>query len=118
MKMLLTSALVACLVAAAGSAAAQDGVLARDFQKHKGKPAYRMYLYGVGNGYVWASTYLEAGKKPPLFCQPSKMSLTEEIFIDLIDQKIQARPRTAINDGSPVDMVLLVALQEAFPCRK
>jgi len=76
------------------------------------------YLNGVGNGFVWANAELQGRNLHPLFCQP-KMALTQDNFVALFvgESKHRSNANTEWAENSPIELVLLTALESAFPCK-
>lgn len=81
---------------------------------------FKAYLDGVGNGWLWANAKLESKKQPLLFCVPSTLRLTADNYLGLIDAKIKAArgAQGGLNEKAPIELILLTALEEAFPCKK
>lgn len=64
------------------------------------------------DGFAIANWDLKNSGKPPLFCEPVKISPTPEQLIDILRRWVEAH--RAID--FPSAMALLFALKEAFPC--
>ena len=45
------------------------------------------YIEGVGNGYLWANSALQADNKEPLFCTPDLMA--RDNYLALLDRQIK-----------------------------
>ena len=63
------------------------------------------------DGFAIANWDLKQNGKPPLYCEPVKITLTAEQLIDILRQWAKAHP-----SNFPTVMALLFALKEAFPC--
>jgi len=79
------------------------------------------YIFGVGNGLLWANTALQAENKEPLFCNPD-LALNEDNYLALLDRQIKdgmpSPTKTAWRDDDAIEVILLRALQRTFPCKK
>jgi hypothetical protein len=77
------------------------------------------YIDGVGNGFLWANTALQADNKEPLFCNPD-LTLNEDNYLALLDRQIKdgMPTKAAWRDDDPIEIILLRALQRTFPCKK
>jgi hypothetical protein len=79
----------------------------------------KMYVMAVGQGISWANTAAEKNNAP-LYCQPAKFSMNGNNYIEILDKMIDtlASKTTAKDlDEFPVAMVLLLGLQQTFPCQ-
>ena len=92
------------------------------FEKYetvKKTEAFKVYLKGVRSGYVGANAYLASMRHlPPLYCQPNKMGLNAENYLRILDEYL-SKPEVK-NEMPPdtfVELLLLFALQEVFPCK-
>lgn len=88
------------------------------------------YLSGLAAGFSWSNTQLEVSKPPreALFCVPPKLALNVENYKAMIDATLKklydvdaTNPmpeRRAAIDRESVELLLLDALIETFPCQK
>ena len=83
------------VVAAATEPTAQEAIQSKSVDVMQG------YIVGVGEGLSWANAHLMALKQPPIYCQPSHLGM--------ISYELNA---------SPAGMVLLLALEDTFPCKR
>ena len=74
------------------------------------------YVYGVGNGMVWANAELVAHHGQPLFCAPSTLVLNEGNYLALLDSEIQSE-KPKVKDDAPIEPILLAALEKTFGCK-
>ena len=74
------------------------------------------YVYGVGNGMVWANAELIARHGQPLFCAPSTLVLNEGNYLALLDSEIQSE-KPKVKDDAPIEPILLAALEKTFGCK-
>lgn len=66
------------------------------------------------DGFGWINTYLRVSRKTtPAFCQPPDLLITPEVAIGILRRKLAERPNLG---PQPFGAVLLIALQQAFPC--
>jgi hypothetical protein len=78
------------------------------------------YIKGIGDGFVFYGVRAEDSvNQKPLFCQPGKLPLRTENFVDIIDNEIKRSatlmPKEKL-DKIPLATILLSGLQETFPC--
>ena len=79
----------------------------------------KLFISGVGEGYSLANAELKVNRKlSPLYCQADKVALNTDNYLQILDNylsqpevKAQARPTLSVG------MMLLKALQDAFPCK-
>jgi len=75
----------------------------------------RAFINGLGVGIGWANT----DSKVKLFCQPGKLALEVQNFIDIINSEIETAstfmPQESL-DKSFIGLVLLRGLEDTFPC--
>ena len=73
----------------------------------------KIWLDGAYGGLTAANGFLVAAGKPPLLCQSSKMAMTNDQILSVLDLYLAAHKTRS---DTPVNIVLLRALREAFPC--
>jgi hypothetical protein len=96
----------------------------RNAFKEKADPVTRKmaeaYFLGVGRGFSWANGKLAVTNRPPLYCEPDKMpQMNLGNYQDLVDGRISRLAKTVTKqelEQRLVEVLLLDALQEAFPC--
>lgn len=90
---------------------------ASDYTKTRDEEGLRLYINGVGTGYMWANASLVEFKKDPIFCQP--VGLPPSSFMDVIDRKLLAmRQNKTFTDSTNVELALLYGLKDSFPCAR
>jgi hypothetical protein len=80
----------------------------------------KIYVQGLGDGITWANAAAQAEKKSAFFCQPDKLILGPQNYIDIIDQQIKERSTrmtAAKLDDSWIGVLLMMGLEETFPCK-
>lgn len=70
------------------------------------------YIQGVGEGLGWAIAFADE-PQPKLFCAPDDKAHDRSEYIQLLDSFASANPQM---QQYPVEMLLLLALQAAYPC--
>lgn len=77
----------------------------------------REYIAGVGKGMLMYSIYAEtkSGIKP-LFCVPGNLALNEDNYQSILDGYLAAHK--ALPEGMTIEILMIYALIEAFPCKK
>ena len=78
----------------------------------------KMYVMGIGQGISWANSVAEK-KGAPLYCPAPKLAMNGSNYLGILDEMIDtvASKKTAKElDELPVAMLLLMGLEETFPC--
>lgn len=84
------------------------------FQDFKNDKSFKLYITGVGKGTSWANAELDQQGRRLLYCQPKKLALNGSNYIQLIDNFLDHHKN--LPSYTPIEMVLLLALENAFPC--
>ena len=93
-------------------------VTVKTYQEAKKNNSFTTYLQGVGEGFSWANVSLKIDRnQDPLFCAPSKLAFTRENYLQILDRYISENYSGGASEDVPVELVLLQALREAFPCK-
>ena len=77
----------------------------------KNPEVYKIYVDGLGTGYTWANTLLNAEKRKMLFCQPGSLALEAENYVRILNDGI----KTA--DTGYIELTLINQLIRTFPCK-
>ena len=99
-----------------------DYVSARDMLADIQNEHNRTYLRGVWDALQLANVSLEQNHQRPLFCQPPKLEIPLDQVINILKRYIGDdhgplhSPFVEARLDTPVDGVLLDALQDVFPC--
>ncbi|MBJ6128557.1 Rap1a/Tai family immunity protein [Microvirga splendida] len=102
---------VAAFVGIATSAHAELSV--REFLKNADDPLNLAYITGLSNGMGWYATADNYHHGKTLFCEPTKVRLVSEQYVGVLRDYVKTRPKMM---ADPVGGVLILALQDAFPC--
>ena len=100
----------------------QADVTAKDYREGMAlseRTFMKVYIRGLGEGIGWANTAALSSNNPPLYCQPAKLALGFDNFIDILNRKIEelsARKPASELDKASIGMLLLMGLQTTFPC--
>jgi len=82
----------------------------------------KSYVSGLGNGMVYANEFSQRNKQAqPLFCAPSKLTLTGDNFVNLLDAQIKLSEERNGKEPTmnvPIGLLLLEGLVDTFPCEK
>ena len=73
-----------------------------------------IWVDGVFNGFQSANADLLASGKRPLFCTPTKIAFTIDQIKSILDRYLKEH---RFQGNFTVDIVLLSALKDVFPCR-
>ena len=77
----------------------------------------KWYVKGVGDAYGVTNAVLSANGKPLLFCLPRQVSMTADDLVELVKHEMESPIGPQLRQRKmPVELVVLVALQKAFPC--
>ena len=82
----------------------------------KGEPVRtlnKVYLTGAIEAIVATNNALRGLYRPPIYCQPQTVDLEPEQVKDIVTKMAS---RLHFSDDTPVADILLVGLQDAFPC--
>ena len=74
----------------------------------------RMFIRGIGEGIMALSAFVNEGGGKPVYCPPPNVGLVDAQYVAIMTDHIAKYP--SIKD-KPVSLVLVSALEEAFPCR-
>jgi hypothetical protein len=77
--------------------------------------AFKTYVSAEHEGMSWYQTVLASRTGVKLYCAPEQTALQSNQLIDIVRRYVAQNPSY---ESSPFGMVLMIALQEAFPCRK
>jgi hypothetical protein len=87
----------------------------KDYEKMKSTDMMKVYVRGLGNGMVTVNSLV----KHTLFCQPSKLALTLDNLIQILDKEIERfeeRYGSQATQKFPIEILMLYGLQNTFPC--
>jgi len=91
----------------------------KDYVRYKETQTFAIYITGVGDGFLWANAELITRKQKPLYCQPGKLTLQADNYLEILDRKMKDHEFVEhIPSYFPLARVLLEALQETFLCDK
>ena len=79
--------------------------------------AAKYYVKGAGDALLFSNGYLDSEGQKKLYCQPNKLSLGPENYINILEEEIKLTPDVQKVDY-PVSLLLLWGLQRVFPCSK
>lgn len=109
----LRNVTVFLLIASAAPTSAD--ILFEKYEKLKNEAWVKLYLGGVGSGYSWANAILRTKGEAPLYCEPTKLALQPDNYLQILNTFLSKNPREPLQ-GTPIDLILGYALQDAFPC--
>ncbi len=79
----------------------------------------KIRLNGVYEGLGWANTMNEDEGRAPLFCQPGDLLVEDEFILGMIETELQNPSFRGVEvypSDTPVELVLLNAARNVFPC--
>ena len=78
---------------------------------------WKRHIEDTQNGMSWANSTLVTGRhETPLYCTPNKVVLTSEQLVDILKRYLEQYKDYKDLGSQPMALVLLMALQEDFPC--
>jgi len=91
----------------------------KDYKRIKDTEIFKSYILGVGVGIEWANTELSIQGQSPLYCAPGKLAITTENFLQILQDYIEKKTEIikSLGPDLPIGLLLLKALQDAFPCK-
>jgi len=78
--------------------------------------AMTIYLSAAGNAFEFANSALVHDKKQPLYCLPPTLSLNVDNYRTMIDKVIAETSDPSGDKQTPVELALLIAMKQTFPC--
>jgi hypothetical protein len=79
--------------------------------------AAKYYVKGAADALLFANGYLDSEGQKPMYCQPKKLSLGPDTYLNILEDEIKLTPKVEQVDY-PVSVLLLWGLQRVFPCPK
>ncbi len=79
-----------------------------------GAPVESLFVVGLLVGMGAVNAYIKGRGNPPLYCQPENLSVTAPQAGDILERYLKKIPG---NKNTSVDIVLLYALIDVFPCK-
>jgi len=83
--------------------------------------AMKVYVKGLGEGVGWANIRAKS-LSAPLYCAPPNFAVGLENFLDILDREIELEMKRKMPqaqlDGSMIGLLLVLGLQETFPCAR
>lgn len=106
------------LIVLLASTSGKAGITLEKYHQVKATSDFNAYLTGVVVAYSTVNTYLrQIAERSPLYCTPNELSLNLQNYLQIIDDYVAKPDLKDINTpNAPFEFVLLLALQEMFPC--
>ena len=93
------------------------GFLVKDYEKFKDNPRLQDYVWGAGDAFLWANGLLRRTKQPKFFCNPERLVLTRQNFLEILENAIDD-PEFHVESEQPIASVLFMGLMKTFSCRR
>jgi len=90
----------------------------KDYDRLMNDASFRSYMNGVGTGFQYANALLMIRNQQRLFCTSDNVALKEDDYLDILARKIKELKAKKPRADLRLPTVLLMGLQEAFPCDK
>jgi hypothetical protein len=110
--------IVILLVAVIANLAFAD-IMAKDWDRFKNDKAIILYVNGVAKGLFWTNIIAgdKLNQKIKLLCLPENMTLNSDNVVSIIDSQITQLRKTKGSLDTPIEMLLIDGLMDAFPCK-
>ena len=97
---------------------ADAAVTLKEYESVKATDWFKNYISGVGEVIFWANNRMRNLGMSPLYCQPDKLALSSDNYLDILQRFIQENKALKKHPESPVELLLLEGLIQTFPCKK
>lgn|SRR5215831_14119807 len=87
----------------------------RDYARLKDTQEFKIFLQGIGNGYLGANADLFVRGLPLLYCQPEGLGLGPDNYEDILQKEIKRKKH--VEPDTLVTILLLSGLKNTFPCK-
>jgi len=112
MKKIACILVLACMYSGAFAMSVGDYVRQRDSDNVATFRQTKIYLTGVGAGYIWANDVLSQNKAHLLYCQPPPIKADID-FSKIVDDEIG---QPYVTNDYPIELLLLAGLKRLYPC--
>jgi hypothetical protein len=98
-------------------------VLLSNYDAARKAQDFKGYIHGVGVGFFWANSELTVNKHAPLYCQPEKLALNGDNYVEMLDAAVKdyralvAEGKTQLPPDPYIELLLLKQLERVFPCQ-
>ena len=77
----------------------------------------KSFVNGVADGYSWANIDAEGKWGKQFFCPPEHMAVSQDNFLDMLDEFIE-KNKSWLEYDTPVQPMIIRSLIDTFPCKK
>jgi hypothetical protein len=88
---------------------------AEQFLQSRDDSQAALYITGIAVGFSWANAHLNQARQPLLFCAPEHGAITYGQMMDIMSSYVRDHRSAA---AAPVGVTLMLALQDAYPCKR
>ena len=75
-------------------------------------------IMGIGTGILWSNVSIRANKGKPMYCSPPNMSLTNQNYINFLDQEIEyEKNKGTLSGDEEIGMLIIRHMRKTFPCK-
>ena len=85
-----------------------------DYPKFKNLDVFKNYVFGVGEGLMWANGELTSRNEKLIYCQPGKLALIMDNYLQILDDELKAN---VYKPSVPIAFVLREGLKHTFQCK-
>jgi len=86
-----------------------------EYQARKDESNIKYYVAGVGAGYYYTNNYLDTIGRAKLYCQPLSLNISGETYPAILETYANSSGKKV--KGVSVEIILLKALVELYPCK-
>lgn len=87
-----------------------------EYERAPTRDTTKLYLHGVEAGLRYALAINKLNGLPVIYCRPEQLAFSSKDLVGLVDHEISVSPDFRADKNVPVAVVLLRALQHAYPC--
>ncbi len=88
------------------------------YRERKDTSDMKAHIWGIQNAFGWANARLKLQNKQPLYCEPAKVTMTFEDLTFMIDEEAASLDKQGkLKPDTAIALLLLLRLQEKFPCQ-
>lgn len=115
LKILSVALLLSSLVTTTGAQTRELTVRNFEFWKSSENPVFGLSIGVMQQSFLYANLMLASDGRSPLYCQPSRLTLTLSASLEIMDKEMSMTTRA---HDAPLSLVFLDGLRRTFPCGK
>ena len=115
LKILSVALLLSSLVTTTGAQTRELTVRNFEFWKTSENPVFDLSIKVMQESFLYANLTLTFDGRSPIYCQPSRLTLTLSASLEILDKEMRMTTRAP---DAPLSLVFLDGLRRTFPCGK